>query len=90
MGKSSAAEAQYWSLENPLDIVDVSEFAKKYGIPEDNLISGNFFVEIANPKLNIPKITREAPGVGNNVGGSIEIVVPRNGVILESFHTIKF
>jgi hypothetical protein len=38
----------------------------------------------------VPKISREAPLVGGNEGGSIEIVFPVNGVQLESFLTIKF
>lgn len=72
------------------NITDIKDFAQKYGIPEANLKQGDFFVEIAKPKANIPKISREAPGVGLNSGGSIEVVVPVNGVNLESFHTIKF
>lgn len=90
LNRSAAAEAQYWSLENPLDIKNVKDFAVKYGIPESNLETGQFFVEIAKPKSGIPRISREAPAFGNNPGGSIEIVVPTNGVQLESFHTIKF
>src|SRR5262249_46243109 len=40
LNRSAAAEAQYWSLENPLDIKDIKIFAQKYGIPEENLKSG--------------------------------------------------
>ncbi|MDQ2657927.1 MAG: fibronectin type III domain-containing protein [Bacteroidota bacterium] len=87
---SSAAEAQYWSLENPLDFKDIKAFAMKYGIPEENLKPGNVFVEIGTIKKNIPHITRETPGFGFNVGGNIEVVVPENGVQLESFHVITF
>lgn len=90
LNHSAAAEAQYWSLENPANITDIKLFAQKYGIPEANLKNGDFFIEIGKPKANIPKISREAPGVGGNVGGNIEIVVPVSGVKLESFHTIKF
>jgi hypothetical protein len=35
-------------------------------------------------------ITREAPGIGSNVGGAIEVVTPIGNVILETFHTVKF
>ncbi len=90
LNRSAAAEAQYWSLENPLDIKNIKDFATKYGIPESNLETGQFFVEIAKPKSGMPRISREAPAFGNNPGGSIEIVVPPSGVRLESFHTIKF
>lgn len=90
MNRSTAAEAQYWSLENPSNITDINIFPVKYGIPVENLKSGDLFIEIAKPKPNVPLITREAPGVGSNSGGSIEIVVPENGVSLESFHTLNF
>ncbi|MEX2232451.1 MAG: fibronectin type III domain-containing protein [Cyclobacteriaceae bacterium] len=90
LNRSSAAEAQYWSLENPLNIKDIKTFAKKYGIPEDNLKSGEFFLEIGKPKQSSPIISREAPAFENNPGGGIEIVVPSNSVGLESFHIIKF
>jgi hypothetical protein len=90
LNRSTASEAQYWSLENPLDVKNINEFSQKYGIPKENLKTGEFFVEIGKPKQDIPRISREAPGVGGNTGGSIEIVVPVNGVKLESFHTIKF
>ena len=73
-----------------MDIKNIKDFAVKYGIPESNLETGQFFVEIAKPKAGMPRISREAPAFGNNPGGSIEIVVPANGVQLESFHTIKF
>ena len=90
LGQSAAAEAQYWAPENPLNITDIKQFAEKYGIPEENLKTGDFFVEIAKPKNVLTLISREAPSYGGNLGGSVEIVVPLNGVILESFHTIKF
>src|SRR5690606_13592132 len=90
LGQSNAAEAQFWSLENPLDIKDIKDFAKKYGIPEENLKGSDLFVEIGKPKTGSPYISREAPGFGNNPGGDIEIVVPAHGVQLETFHTIKF
>jgi hypothetical protein len=88
--QSATAEAQFWSLENPAKIKNISEFAQKYGLPEKNIKNGDFFIEIGKPKTNVPKISREAPPVGGNEGGSIEIVVPMNGIELESFHTIKF
>ena len=38
----------------------------------------------ANPAMNF--ITREAPGLGQNLGGAIEAVVSPNGVIIKWFH----
>jgi len=90
LGQSHAAEAQFWSLENPLNIKNLKDFAKKYGIPEENLKGSDLFVEIGKLKSGSPFISREAPGFGNNIGGDIEIVVPAHGVQLETFHTIKF
>jgi hypothetical protein len=36
------------------DIKDIHEFAKKYGIPEENIKDGDFFIEIGKPKAVIP------------------------------------
>ncbi|MBY0282210.1 MAG: hypothetical protein K2W94_08685 [Alphaproteobacteria bacterium] len=80
-GKSHAAEAQYWSLENPLN----PGYAKKYGIPAENFKDLNF-VETAQLKPGTPFVTRPAPGVKSNRGGAIEVVVPVNGVQMKSFH----
>src|SRR5690606_19557855 len=51
---SAGPEARYWSLENPLDFADIEVFSKRYGIPKDNLTSGNLFVEVGRVKENIP------------------------------------
>lgn len=48
------------------------------------------FFEIGKIPDNIPFITREAPGFGNNAGGAIEVVVPSKTIKLESFNTVKF
>jgi hypothetical protein len=37
-GKSQAAEAQFWSLENPLS----AGYAQRYGIPASNVKNANF------------------------------------------------
>jgi hypothetical protein len=37
-----------------------------------------------NPSGNL--ITREAPGVGGNLGGSVEAVTQPGGVIIDWFH----
>jgi hypothetical protein len=82
MGRSDAAEAQYWALENPMN----PGYAERYGIPPSNVVKPDF-VETATLKPGTPFITRPAPGVGGNSGGAIEVVVPRNGVVLKSFGT---
>ncbi|MBD3341159.1 MAG: hypothetical protein GF353_18785 [Candidatus Lokiarchaeota archaeon] len=83
-GKSAAAEAQFWSLEHPL----TAGFASRYGIPSKNVINANF-IETATLKQGSKFITRTAPGVGSNVGGGIEVVVPLNSIKLNSFSIIR-
>ena len=45
MGRSEAAEAQFWSLEHPLS----PGFAQRYGIPPGNVTNANF-IEAATLK----------------------------------------
>ncbi len=79
-GKSQAAEAQFWSLENPLS----SGYANRYGIPAANVSNANF-IEAATLNPGTPFITRAAPGIGGNVGGGIEVVLPSGGVQMKWF-----
>ena len=83
-GKSQAAEAQFWALEHPLS----PGFASRYGIPKENVINADF-IETATLKPGTPFVTRIAPGVGENIGGGVEVVVTKNGVILKSFNLFK-
>lgn len=85
MGKSAAGEAQFWSLESPFS----PGFAQSYGIPAENVLKADF-VETATLKPGTSFITRPAPGIGNNLGGSIEVVVPSGGVNLNTFSTGPF
>jgi hypothetical protein len=71
---NTGLESQFWSLENPLT---TPNYGKKYGIPEANLKNIDF-VETGIVKKDVPFITRPAPAVGDNFGGGIEIVVPKN------------
>ncbi|ULT41737.1 hypothetical protein KRR40_45390 [Niabella defluvii] len=76
LGRSQAGEAQFWSLENPAKYLnDMKAFASKFGIPEENLQSGGFFIESGKLRQTGFFITREAPGVGANSGGAVEVVV---------------
>jgi filamentous hemagglutinin len=79
-GKSQAAEAQFWSLEHPLS----SGYAGRYGLPSENVINANF-IEAARLRPGVSFVTRPAPGVGQNVGGGIEVVVPSGGVQMQWF-----
>ena len=81
LGRSAAAEGQFWSLENPL----APGYAEKFGIPAENM---NFdFVETGVLKPGAPFVTRAAPGIGANGGGAIEAVTEPGGVTLNWFST---
>jgi hypothetical protein len=82
MGRSAAGEAQFWSLEFPFS----QGFARRMGIPAANVSNWNF-VESAVLRQGSPFVTRIAPGVGRNIGGGIEVVVPEGGVTLRYFGT---
>lgn len=58
-------------------------YAATYGIPEENLAFD--FVETAtlNPGANF--ITRDAPGIGTNCGGAVEVVVNPGDVNMSGF-----
>jgi RHS repeat-associated protein len=80
-GRSAAGEAQFWALEHP----STPGFAARYGIPAENVAAADF-IETATLKPGTSFITRPAPGIGTNLGGGIEVVVPAGGVRLDSFH----
>jgi RHS repeat-associated protein len=82
MGKSQAAEAQFWSLEHPSS----PGYAQRYGIPQENIENANF-IETGVLHADTPFVTRAAPAVGDNLGGGIEVVTPPHGVRLKSFCT---
>jgi len=84
MGRSAGPEAQFWSLEMPQS----AGFARRMGIPAKNVAHADFH-ESAILKPGHPFITREAPGVGENTGGGIEVVVPEGGIEMRYFGTIK-
>jgi len=80
MGKSQASEGQFWSLEHPLS----PGYAGRYGVPAENAANANF-IEAARLPPGAPFVTRPAPGIGQNVGGGIEVVVPSGGVQMQWF-----
>lgn len=89
LGRSQAAEAQFWSFENPLS--DIAAYAKKYGIPIENIKNADF-IEVGTLKKGTHFITRPAPaapGSPAGSGGGIEVVTPANGVKLDIFSTLK-
>ncbi|TRX10878.1 hypothetical protein FNW10_08980 [Flavobacterium gawalongense] len=82
------AEAQFWSLENPL--LDPVKYAEKYNVPLKNVKNANF-IETATLKQDAKFITREAgsaPGSANN-GKGIEVVVEPGGTTNNLITPIK-
>lgn len=78
LGRSNAAEGQFWAPENPLN----PGYADRYGVDFskiDFIIGGK-----VKPNSNI--ITRPAPGLGTNGGGAIEMVTDPNNVKLDFFY----
>jgi len=78
-GVQRTLDAQHWSLQNP---GSATGFAKQMGMPTsevDWMMGGTV-------KLGMPLITRPAPGIGTNLGGAMEAVVPPGGVQIEWFH----
>ena len=84
MGRSEAAEGQYWSLEKPT----AANFLAKFGIPNSNAAVPDFY-ETAIIKPGAEFITRVAPGVGSNPGGSIEVVVDPGEVKMTGWHAMN-
>jgi RHS repeat-associated protein len=82
LAKSETELAQFWALEHPLS----AGYASRYGIPAGNVANADF-IETAFLKPNSPFVTRVAPGVGSNLGGGIEVVVPPAGVQMASLST---
>jgi RHS repeat-associated protein len=79
LGRSAAAEGQFWALESPLNL----GYAQRYGIPAVN--SAFDFVLSGVIKPGAKYITRRAPGIGSNAGGGVEVVVRSGGVNSRSF-----
>jgi hypothetical protein len=73
-GVQETSEGQYWASENPLA---TSDYAASYGTPgsaKPDWVMGG--------KVNAgePFVTRPAPGLGGNPGGSPEVVTHPGGV----------
>jgi hypothetical protein len=80
---SDAAEGQFWSLNNPLT---TPNYANNMGIPPQNATSANFVI-IGHLRSGTDFVTRPAPGIGQNQGGTVEVVVPRDSVQIDGFLT---
>ena len=80
LGRSETTRSQFLSLENPLG----DGYAMRYGVPPQNAKFN--FVLTGEVPTGVNFITRPAVGVGNNVGGAIEVVIPANTFKINSFY----
>ncbi|MDP3848895.1 MAG: RHS repeat-associated core domain-containing protein [Luteolibacter sp.] len=80
-GVQNTADAQFWSLQNP---AGAQGFANKMGMPGGS--GSPDWIMGGTVSRGSPVITRPAPGIGTNVGGAMEAVVPKNGVSNLWFH----
>jgi hypothetical protein len=80
LGKTNVAEGQFWAPENPL----LPGYADRYGVGSYNSLPD--FVVGGSMKSGEHFITRNAPGVGSNLGGALEVVTRPNAVHLNYFN----
>jgi hypothetical protein len=64
------------------------DYTSRYGIPAENVANYDF-VEQGRLIDGTPFVTRTAPGVGENLGGGIEVVVLPGGVDLNWFSILQ-
>jgi hypothetical protein len=79
LGVSMTAESQYWSLQNPLLNPNYAAEMGMPGVTPDFIMTGT-----VNPGASV--IANEAPGLGANLGGKIQIVTQPGGVGNLGFH----
>jgi hypothetical protein len=79
-GASAAGEAQFWATESPL----AAGFASRVGAATLGEGAPRFILG-GTVAADATFVTRAAPGVGRNVGGALEVVVPPGSVRLDFF-----
>jgi len=79
LGTSMTGESQYWSLQNPLLNPNYAAEMGMPGVTPDFIMTGTL-----NPGASV--IANEAPGLGANLGGKIQIVTQPGGVGNLGFH----
>ncbi|HOX03245.1 MAG TPA: hypothetical protein P5555_13330 [Candidatus Paceibacterota bacterium] len=82
-GTQRTFDAQYWALQNPATAPD---FARQLGMPATATEGEFFWMMGGRVAHDAPVITRPAPGIGANRGGSMEAVVNSGGVTIDWFH----
>jgi len=77
LGESMGSESQYWSLENPAS----PGYAQQMGMPG---VNPNFVIQ-GTLRDGASVITNEAPGLGMNAGGGLQVVTSPGGVSSQYF-----
>lgn len=80
-GTQNTGNGQFWSMQNP---TTTSGYASQMGMPGSPSQSFDWVIQGRLP-AGAPVITRPAPGIGSNAGGSIEAVVNPGTVRLDWF-----
>lgn len=79
-GIQNTGKGQFWSLQNPAATPGYAGQMGMPGAPKVDWIMGGRVAP------GSPVITRPAPGIGSNAGGSMEAVVPPGAVQIDWFH----
>jgi hypothetical protein len=77
LGKSMAAESQYWSLQNPL----TPGYAGQMGMPG---VKPNFMMG-GSLNSGASVLTNTAGGLGTNAGGGLQVITSPGGVGIQWF-----
>jgi hypothetical protein len=81
LGFQNTGNAQYWSLQNP---ASTPNYANQMGMP--SAAGGETWIMGGQLKPGSPVITRPAPAIPPNAGGTIEAVTQPGGVSINWFH----
>jgi RHS repeat-associated protein len=81
-GVQNTGNAQFWAIESP---AATPGYAGQLGMPGATAPTFDWIMG-GRVAPGSPVITRPAPGIGANAGGSMEAVVPPNGVKIDWFH----
>jgi len=82
-GTQRTFDSQNWALQNP---ATTPNFADQLGMPATATQGEYPWMMGGRVTPGAPVITRPAPGIGGNVGGSMEAVVNPGGVGIDWFH----
>ncbi len=81
-GVQNTANGQFWSFKNP---ATTQGYGRSMGMPGGGA-ANDWIMGGTIKSVTSPVITRPAPGLGANSGGSMEFVTPPGGVSIDWFH----